>query len=100
MSELTPEEVKHHIKTYVLVFVALAFLTVVTVGISYLDLGHVGGIVLALIVASIKGTLVACYFMHLISEKVTIYWTLLVTLACFLVLMFVPLSTMLAQAKI
>ena len=100
MSELTPEEVKHHIKTYVLVFVALAFLTVVTVGISYLDLGHVGGIVLALIVASIKGTLVACYFMHLLDEKVTIYWTLIATVVAFLMLIFVPLGNMLAQAKI
>ena len=97
---MTPEEVKHHIKTYVLVFVALAFLTVVTVAISYLDLSTGPAVILGLIVASIKGSLVACYFMHLISEKVTIYWTLLVTLVCFLVLMFVPLSTMLAQAKI
>ena len=32
---MTPEEVKHHIKTYVIVFIALAFLTVVTVAISY-----------------------------------------------------------------
>ena len=61
MANMTPEEVKHHVKTYVMVFVALAFLTVVTVGISYLDLGVTGGIVLALIVASIKGSLVACY---------------------------------------
>ena len=83
-----------------MVFVALAALTIVTVAISYLDLTLVPAVLLALIVASIKGSLVACYFMHLISEKVTIYWTLLVTLVCFLVLMFVPLSTMLAQAKI
>ena len=100
MSELTPEQVKHHIKTYVLVFIALAFLTIVTVAISYLDLGVVEGVVLALIVASIKGSLVACYFMHLIDEKITIYWTLIATLVAFLILIFVPLSTMLAQAKI
>ena len=100
MSELTPEEVKHHIKTYVLVFVALAFLTVVTVGISYLDLGHVGGIVLALIVASIKGTLVACYFMHLLDEKATIYWTLLATAISFFILIFLPVGAFLAQARI
>ena len=100
MSELTPEQVKHHIKTYVLVFIALAFLTIVTVAISYLDLGVVGGVVLALIVASIKGSLVACYFMHLIDEKVTTYWTLIATVVAFLILIFVPLSTMLAQAKI
>ena len=106
MSEYTTEEIHHHVKTYVMVFVALATLTIVTVAIyvlggpEYLDLGLVPSVILALIVASIKGTLVACYFMHLISEKVTIYWTLLVTLAFFLVLMFVPLSTMLAQAKV
>ena len=97
---MTPEEVKHHIKTYVMVFVALAFLTVVTVGISYLDLGVTGGVVLALIVASIKGSLVACYFMHLIDEKVTIYWTLLATVAMFLVLLFLPLCTHLAQSQV
>ena len=51
---MTPEEVKHHIKTYVLVFVALAFLTVVTVAISYLDLSVGPAVILALIVASIK----------------------------------------------
>ena len=62
---MTPEEVKHHIKTYVMVFVALAFLTVVTVGISYLDLGVTGGVVLALIVASIKGSLVALSLIHI-----------------------------------
>ena len=84
MSEYTTEEIHHHVKTYVMVFVALAALTIVTVAISYLDLGVVPAVILALIVASIKGSLVACYFMHLISEKVTIYWTLLVTLACFL----------------
>ena len=96
---MTSEEVKHHIKTYVLVFVALACLTVITVGISYLDLATGPAIVLALIVASIKGSLVACYFMHLIDEKVTIYWTLLATVAMFMVLMFVPLGTMLNHTQ-
>ena len=96
---MTPEEVKHHIKTYVLVFVALACLTVITVGISYLDLGVRTAIIFALIVASIKGSLVACYFMHLIDEKVAIYWTLLATVAMFMVLMFVPLGTMLNHTQ-
>ena len=96
---MTPEEVKHHIKTYVIVFIALAFLTVVTVAISYLDIGVKAGIALGLFVASIKASLVACYFMHLIDEKVTIYWTLLATVAMFLVLMFVPLGTMLNHTQ-
>ena len=97
---MTPEEVKHHIKTYVIVFIALAFLTVVTVAISYLDIGVKAGIALGLFVASIKASLVACYFMHLIDEKPTIYWTLIATAISFLILMFLPIGTMLAQARI
>ena len=100
MADLTPEQVKHHVKIYVMVFVSLAFLTIVTVAISYLDLGVKASVALALFVASIKGSLVACYFMHLIDEKITIYWTLLVTAAMFMVLLFVPLSAMLAHTKI
>ena len=97
---MTPDEVKHHIKTYVIVFIALAFLTVVTVAISYLDIGVKAGIALGLFVASIKASLVACYFMHLIDEKTTIYWTLIATAISFLILIFLPIITMLAQARI
>ena len=97
---MTPDEVKHNIKTYVIVFIALAFLTVVTVAISYLDIGVKAGIALGLFVASIKASLVACYFMHLIDEKTTIYWTLIATAISFLILIFLPISTMLAQARI
>jgi cytochrome c oxidase subunit IV len=59
-----------------------------------------GSVVLALGVASVKGALVASYFMHLIDEKITIYWTLLITAAMFLILMLLPLGNMLAQTKI
>ena len=99
MADLTPDQVKHHVRIYVMVFVALAFLTIVTVAISYLDLGLIASVALALFVASIKGSLVACYFMHLIDEKITIYWTLLITVAMFMVLLFVPLSTLLAHTQ-
>ena len=100
MTDLTSEEIKHHVKTYVIVFVALAFLTIVTVAISYLDLGVGASVALALGVASDKGALVASYFMHLIDEKITFYWTLIVPVALFLILMFLPLGNMLAQTKI
>ena len=100
MADLTSEEIKHHVKTYVIVFVALAFLTIMTVAISYLDLGVGASVALALGVASVKGALVASYFMHLIDEKITIYWTLLITAAMFLILMLLPLGNMLAQTKI
>ena len=99
MADLTPDQVKHHVRIYVMVFVDLAFLTIVTVAISYLDLGPTASVALALFVASIKGSLVACYFMHLIDEKITIYWTLLITVAMFMVLLFVPLSTLLDHTQ-
>ena len=72
-----PEEFKAHIKKYWVIFGALMVLTLVTVAVSYLELGTLGSIVLALIVATVKGTLVALFFMHLIDERKLIYWTLL-----------------------
>ena len=50
-------------------------------------------IVVALFIASIKATLVASFFMHLISEKKLIYSVLILTVVFFLVLLFVPLWT-------
>ena len=49
--------------------------------------------VLRMIVASIKGTLVAGYFMHLLDEKFTIYWILALTMLFFAVLMLLPAAT-------
>lgn len=93
MSLETAEQVKKHVKVYILVFVALAVLTVITVGISYLHLSTLPAIVFALSVAIVKGSLVACYFMHLISEKKIIYWVLLLSLAFFVFLMLLPVFT-------
>ncbi len=54
---------------YGLIFGALMVLTVVTVGVSRLDLGTVGNTLLAVAIASVKGLLVAMYFMHLKFER-------------------------------
>lgn len=86
-------EIQKHIKTYIGVFVALACLTVVTVAISYLHLPTKQAIAIALLVATIKSSLVASYFMHLISEKKLILYVLLLTAAFFIVLMVVPALT-------
>ena len=75
-----------------MVFVALMFLTVVTVSVSYLHLNVKWAITVALLIATIKGSLVAAYFMHLVSEKKLIYATLLLTLSFFIVLMTIPTS--------
>jgi len=84
-------DVKKHVKIYMMVFAALAVLTVVTVAVSYLHLPMPAAVVLALLIASVKGTLVACYFMHLIGERKAIYATLALTFVFFIVLMFMPL---------
>ena len=84
---MTVEEVKKHVRVYVMVFGALAVLTVVTVAVSYLDFTIVPALIVALIIACVKGGLVAAYFMHLISEKKVIAWVLIITVV-FLVCMF------------
>jgi cytochrome c oxidase subunit 4 len=87
------EEVRKHVKVYIAVFVALAALTVITVAVSYLHLEVHHAIVVALAIACVKGSLVAAFFMHLISERATIYWTLLLCAIFFVALMLLPVLT-------
>jgi caa(3)-type oxidase subunit IV len=47
----------------------------------------------AVFIATIKGSLVACYFMHLISEKRLIYAVLAITAFKFVALLFLPVFT-------
>jgi caa(3)-type oxidase subunit IV len=75
------------------IFVLLLVLTGVTVGVSYLHLSIGAAVGVALLVASIKGTMVACYFMHLISERKLIYAVLALTVVFFLALLFLPIAT-------
>ena len=86
--EHSHEEIKKHVKIYVTVFAALAVLTVVTVAVSYLHLPPAKAIPLALVIASIKASLVAMFFMHLISEKKLIF-SILILAAVFLIAMMV-----------
>ncbi len=53
---------------YVGIFGALIFLTFVTVGVSYFDFGSANTII-ALVVATMKASLVAAFFMHLTHDK-------------------------------
>ncbi len=93
ISESEAARVRDHLRVYVMVFVALAVLTVVTVAISYLRLPTALAISVAMVVATVKASLVAGYFMHLLSEKKVILWLLLLC-AAFLVFLFaLPLGT-------
>lgn len=86
----SPEEVKKHVKIYIGVFAALAVLTVVTVAVSYLHLPMAWAVVVALVIASFKASLVAGFFMHLFQEKPIIFWILLLTIIFFLHLLIIP----------
>jgi len=50
-------------------------------------------IIVALFIATIKGSLVALFFMHLNHERKMIYWVLMLTAVFFVVLMLVPIAT-------
>jgi cytochrome c oxidase subunit 4 len=94
MSGHHPHEIDHHVRVALIVFGALMLLTVATVGAwALLDLSVPMTIALALLIALVKGSLVAGYFMHLLSEKKLIYWVLALTVAFFVVLLLVPMLT-------
>jgi cytochrome c oxidase subunit 4 len=86
-------DIDKHVMVYITVFVALMVLTIVTVAISRFHFPVPVAVTIALIVAIIKGSLVACYFMHLISEKKLIYAVLGLTGAFFVALLALPIFT-------
>ena len=87
------EDIRAHVKIYLTVFGVLMVLTLVTVAISYLNLPVGQAVALALIVATIKGSLVAMFFMHLKGEKPIVMWTLALTVSFLVVLFGLPLWT-------
>lgn len=92
MAGHSPEEIRAETRTYLMVFAALATLTAITVAISYLDLSIGAAVTLALLVAAIKGSLVALYFMHLLSERKLIYGILTLTAFFFVMLLSIAMS--------
>jgi cytochrome c oxidase subunit IV len=86
-------DIDKHVRVYIAVFAALMVLTIVTVAVSRFHLPVPIAVTVALIVAIIKGSLVACYFMHLISEKKVIYAVLAVTAFFFAALLALPVFT-------
>lgn len=86
-------DIDHHVRAAVVVFGALLALTLVTVAISYLDVSTGVAIALALAVATIKGSLVVCYFMHLLSERKLIYAVLVLTVLFFFFVLLGPWIT-------
>ena len=86
-------DIDRQVRIYITVFVSLMALTIITVAISRYHLPVPIAVSVALLVATIKGSLVACYFMHLLSEKKLIYAVLALTAAFFVVLLALPVLT-------
>ena len=93
------EDIQHHIKVYVNVFIALAILIVVTVAVSFLNVSFIEAFFIEITVATIKGSLVLSFFMHLLEEKPAVIWILATTMVAFLILMFIPLISLTDQAN-
>jgi cytochrome c oxidase subunit IV len=88
------EDIHRQVRVYISVFAALAALTVITVGISYLHLATPAAVTFAMLVAVVKGSLVGLYFMHLIHEKRAVYGLLGLTVIFFVAVMYLPGSWM------
>lgn len=85
-------DVAKHIRGYLIIGGTLLIGTILTVLASYVDLGHHWNIVLALVIATVKASLVALFFMHLISERTMIYTVLGFTAFFFVGLMFLTVG--------
>jgi caa(3)-type oxidase subunit IV len=88
------EEVRKNIPKYLGIGAALLVFTGITVGVNEIHLSSVPlAITIALIVASIKGSMVTSVFMHLNHERKWIYGCLILTVVLFIPLMFLPILT-------
>lgn len=87
----SPENIKKEIRVYLAVLASLMVLTGVTVWLCYgFQMPVHYAIIVAMIVASLKGFLVAAFFMHLLSERKVIYAVLGLTVFFFAVLLWGP----------
>ena len=84
-------DVSRHIRGYLIVGGTLLLGTILTVLASYVDLGHHWNIILALVIATVKASLVVLFFMHLISERQMIYVVMAFTVIFFTGLMYLIL---------
>ena len=93
MEHSDPAAIKKSVRTYLTIGAALYVFTVITVGVNQVHLAVPLAITVALIIATMKGSMVAAVFMHLSHERKWIYGALILTVVFFTVLMCVPVFT-------
>ena len=67
------DAVREQVKVYMVVFGALLLFTFISLGVWALNLPTGVAITLALSIAVIKASLIGCFFMHLLWERVAIF---------------------------
>ena len=97
---LSAADIDKHVRSYIVVFCALLALTALTVMVSYLHVETHLAIMIALAIAITKASLVALFFMHLISERQVIYLIMGLTIAFAVVLLLLPILTNLDPIRI
>jgi cytochrome c oxidase subunit 4 len=95
MSETSREHTHEHTKAYWAVGIALFVLTVVTVTASVFHFAVLVAVSVGLLIAVVKGSLVAMFFMHLFNERRVIYGALILTAIFFLALLLLPVGALL-----
>jgi caa(3)-type oxidase subunit IV len=88
------ESIRKSIRTYLMVGAALFVFTGITVAVNQVHLAVPLAITVALIIASMKGSMVAGVFMHLNHERKWIYGSLILTVIGFILLLTIPMLTM------
>jgi cytochrome c oxidase subunit 4 len=99
MNHSDPAAIQKSVRGYITVFVMLMIFTVITVAASRVHLAVPIAITVALIIAAMKGGMVASVFMHLSHERQAIYGALLLTLVFFIVLLFMPVLAYLDRVR-
>ena len=88
-----PVDIQKSVRSYMTVFVMLMIFTILTVAVSRLQFAVPVAIAVALVIAVMKGSMVAGVFMHLSHEKRWIYGVLLLTVVFFAFLLLLPVFT-------
>jgi len=85
-----PAEIQKAILKYFVVGGLLFVFTAITVAVNQVHLAVPLAITVALIIATMKGSMVASIFMHLSHEKKWIYGSLILTVVFFIALILLP----------
>jgi cytochrome c oxidase subunit 4 len=88
-----PADIQKSVRSYMIVFVMLMIFTVITVAVSRFEFAVPMAIAVALVIAAMKGSMVAAVFMHLNHERRWVYGTLILTVVFFIVLLLLPVLT-------